>query len=143
MSDAVEDMFGDLANERYPGSRFSRRKPAPPRVKDAEAWDANPVIKTVRGERWELFTVGHLGKALGGRAPVTIRLWEREGILPKARIRLANKNGKGGRRYYRREEVEVAVALAHKHGMYAVGSTIDKAFGPAVLAAWQALGQQR
>lgn len=136
MSDPVDSMFGDLADERYPGSRHTRRAPGPVQPTEA-AWDAKPIIKLVRGVRYELFTVGHLGQALGGRAAVTMRLWERQGVIPPARIRLANKNGKGGRRYYQRAEVESAVSLAKELGMLAPRSPIHPEFGVRLSALWK------
>jgi hypothetical protein len=91
---------------------------AAPAAPAAEAtWDARPVVKTVRGQQYELFTVGQLGQALGGRAAVTMRLWERNGVIPKARMRLPNKNGVGGRRYYTRAQVEGMRRIAEEEGL--------------------------
>lgn len=135
MPDAIDSMFGDM-DERYPGSRHTRRTPVAARPAE-DAWDAKPIVKMVRGVRWELFTIGQLGVALGGRAAVTMRLWERKGVLPRARIRLAAKNGKGGRRYYQRHEVELAVALANELGMLTAGSPLHPEFGSRLHALWK------
>lgn len=141
MPDAIDSMFGDM-DERYPGSRHTRRAPVASRPAE-DAWDAKPVVKMVRGVKWELFTVGQLGQALGGRAAVTMRLWERDGVLPRARIRLANKNGKGGRRYYTREQVEGLRSLAAQLGMLAPRSPIDKRFAPAAVELFRSLEQKK
>lgn len=141
MPDAIDNLFGDMDDDRYPGSRHSRR-PATLRPEE-EPWDFRPIIKTVRGVRWELFTIGHLGNALGGRAAVTMRLWERQGVLPKARIRLAPKNGKGGRRYYTREQVEGLQAIAGQLGMLTPRAAIDKRFAPAAMELFRSLEQKK
>lgn len=106
-------------SDYYPGSKQLRRAVATPApaTPDESAWDAKPVVKTVRGQQIELFTIGQLGQALGGRAAVTMRLWERNGVIPKARMRLANKNGHGGRRYYTRPQVEGMRRIAQEEGL--------------------------
>ena len=110
--------MSDYSSDRYPGSKQLRRAvAAPPAAQpDTEAWDAKPVVKTIKGQQVELFTVGQLGAALG-RAAVTMRLWERNGVIPKARMRLSNKNGVGGRRYYTRPQVEGIRAIAQDEGL--------------------------
>lgn len=121
----------------YPGSTRLRRAVAQPEEseKAEPTWDAHPVIKNHRGQQLELFTIGHLGAALG-RAAVTMRLWERNGVIPTARIRLAPKNGVGGRRYYTRSQVEAVIAAAKKHGLMERGAPITPAFTDDVVAAW-------
>lgn len=125
----------------YPGSKRLRRAVAQP-VKDApepsDSWDAKPIRKTLRGQQLELFTIGHLGAALG-RAAVTMRLWERKGVIPTARLRLAPKNGIGGRRYYTRPQVEAIIAAAEKHGLMERGAPLTQGFTDDVLAAWASL----
>lgn len=117
MSDHPSDV--PVGGAYYPGSKQLRRAVAPPTVavQGDSTWDARPVIKTVRGQQVELFTIGQLGEALGGRAAVTMRLWERNGVIPTARIRLKNKNGVGGRRYYTRPQVEGIQRIAQEEGL--------------------------
>lgn len=122
--------MSDYSSDRYPGSKQLRRAvaaPAAPARPDSDAWDAKPVIKTVRGQQVELFTVGQLGAALG-RAAVTMRLWERNGVIPKARMRLAPKNGIGGRRYYTRPQVEGIRRIAQEEGLLDPQARLTKTF---------------
>ena len=133
------ESFADLT---YPGGSKPRRKvdaPAPVAVPAEPSWDARPVIKYVRGEEVELFPIGALGQALGGRAAVTMRMWEREGVIPKASFRLANKNGVGGRRYYTRPQVEGIRAIAQEEGCLEKGAPITKDFTAKCFALFAAL----
>ena len=109
-----------MSDQHYPGSKQLRRAVAPP-AKPAgreagQQWDASPILKTIKGQTVEVFTIGQLGQSVG-RAAVTIRLWERKGFLPKARMRLADRNGKGGRRYYTRAQVEGIARIAKEEGL--------------------------
>ena len=117
MSDHPSD--APIGERYYPGSKQLRRAVAAPVVtqRDESSWDAKPVIKTVLGKQIELFTIGQLGQALGGRAAVTMRLWERNGVIPTARMRLPTKNGLGGRRYYTRAQVEGIAQIAKEEGL--------------------------
>jgi hypothetical protein len=105
--------------ETAPGSRHSRREPTERAVKkrkkafgESNGWDANPVIRTIKGVETELFTVGALAQALEKKI-VTIRLWEKKGYFPIAPYRLRSKqlNGKkvSGNRVYTRELIEIAI----------------------------------
>ena len=108
-----------VSDQHYPGSKQLRRAVAPvakPVPRESGHWDAVPIVKTIRGQSVEVFTVGQLGQSVG-RAAVTIRLWERKGFLPKARMRLADRNGKGGRRYYTRAQVEGIARIAKEEGL--------------------------
>lgn len=140
MSDHSNDAFSVGAT--YPGSKQLRRAvaptPAAPPV-DETAWDAKPIIKSVKGEPLELFTVGQLGQALG-RAAVTIRLWERNGVIPTARMRLNNKNGLGGRRYYTRAQVEGIRQIAKEEGLLEPRARITPEFTRRVVALFKSLG---
>lgn len=137
MPDPSSDVFS--VADRYPGSKQLRRAVAGPPPVEPATWDAKPVIKTIKGQQVELFTIGQLGAALGGRAAVTMRLWEREGVIPKARMRLSNKNGVGGRRYFTRAQVQVCIEAATRYGMLQPGSPIDRQFTRDVVAGWAAL----
>lgn len=139
--DSNPDVFDVAA--RYPGSKQLRRAVAPPAAAPVEAtWDAKPVIKTVRGVQYELFTVGQLGQALGGRAAVTMRLWEREGVIPKARMRLPNKNGIGGRRYYTRPQVEGMRRIAEEEGLLEPRARLSPRFTERCVQLFRDLEQQ-
>jgi len=120
------ESFADLT---YPGGkkpvRTAGAKPAP--VPAEPTWDAKPVNKLVKGVEVELFPIGALAKALN-RAPVTIRLWERERTIPGATLRLAPKNGVQGRRYYTRSQVEGIRRIAAEEGLLDGRAPITKDF---------------
>lgn len=120
--------MSEFSGDRYPGSRQLRRAVAAPVPQDSgkPAWD-KPVIKIVRGVEVELFTIGQLGLALN-RAAVTMRLWERNGVLPKARMRLAPKNKVGGRRYYTRGQVEGVARIAAEEGLLEPNARLTDTF---------------
>lgn len=109
--------FEDLATEFYPGSRHPIIR-HPNRVVDAPApparWDAKPKILKVGGVDTEFFTIGQLGQALGGRKPVTLRKWERLGIIPKPTFRKPSDDPRGQRRLYTRAQVEGMVKIAEE-----------------------------
>jgi hypothetical protein len=111
--------------EYYPGS--SRQILRHPNRSTAEShkilglgvdpeWDRKPRKYVTNGVEREFFTIGHLAAALG-RRPVTIRLWEREGIIPKATYQINSESKNGRRRLYTREQVEGLVKLAVEEGI--------------------------
>ena len=106
--------------EYYPGSRkpivrHPNRKVEPP--KDSDRWDAKPKVLKVGGVDTEFFTVGQLGLALGGRKPVTIRKWERTGVIPKPTFRKPSDDPRGQRRLYTRAQVEGMQKIAEEEGV--------------------------
>ncbi len=105
--------------DRIPGSKNKRRESTEVADKrrskvlgESNGWDANPILKTVKGVETELFTVSALAAALE-KSMVTIRLWEKRGYIPGAPYRLRSKslNGKkvNGNRVYTRKLIEIAV----------------------------------
>lgn len=119
----VIDLFGDLAEdveEFYPGSRHAivrhpnRVPDSPP---DPDRWDAKPKILKVGGVDKEFFTVGQLALALGGRKPVTIRKWERTGVIPKPTFVKPSDDPRGQRRLYSRAQVEGMRKIAEEEGV--------------------------
>jgi hypothetical protein len=81
------------------------------------AWDAKPHMFMVGGVETEFFSIGHLGKALGNRSPVTLRKWEREAILPKSPYMKPSQDPRGRRRMYTRGMVEGLVKIAREEGV--------------------------
>jgi len=79
-------------------------------------WDSSPRKYMVGGVEKEFFAIGHLAQALG-RRPGTIRLWEREGVIPKATYQVNSESPNGRRRLYSREQVEGLVKLAQEEGI--------------------------
>lgn len=116
--------FAEIGEQFYPGStkpivRHQNRnglhtKAAP----SAADWDHKPRKYVVAGVETEFFTVGQLAKALG-RQPVTIRKWEREGVIPKSTFQSPGRDDdpRGRRRLYTREQIEGMVRIAHEEGV--------------------------
>lgn len=111
--------FESVAKEFYPGSRHPlvrhpnrREEPRP----DPSRWDAKPKTLSVGGQDREFFTVGNLAQALG-RKPVTMRAWERAGVIPKPTFRKPSQDPRGARRLYTREQVEGMVQIAKEEGL--------------------------
>lgn len=113
--------------DRAPGSKQKRRETNPVADKrrkkilgESNGWDENPIMKTLKGEQVEVFTINSLALALE-KSIVTIRLWEKRGYIPIAPYRLRSKslNGKkvNGNRVYTRELVEIAIEEFGKRGL--------------------------
>jgi hypothetical protein len=66
----------------------------------------------------ELFSISQLAVALD-RQPVTIRKWERDGVIPRATFVKPGAGGdpRGRRRLYSRAQVEAMVRIAHEEGL--------------------------
>jgi hypothetical protein len=113
--------------DRAPGSKQPRREPSSVSEKrrakilgESNGWDANPIIKTLKGVETDVFTISALAEALEKKI-VTIRLWEKKGYIPTAPYRLRSKslNGKkvNGNRVYTRELIEIAIEEFAKRGL--------------------------
>lgn len=122
--DSVDRLLEEL-DEYYPNSRKKRRPLNPkaklPKVKEV-SWDSKPQVKKLpNGNVVELFSVGDLSLALGGKPIVTIRLWERKGYIPSAPYRSKSVIVKGvkkpGNRMYSRAIIEATVAAFEARGL--------------------------
>ncbi|MGW0626208.1 MerR family transcriptional regulator [Streptomyces sp. NPDC002758] len=125
IADTIDKAFAEIGEQFYPGStrplvrhRNRLNTEAAPSAADPGAWDAKPRKYVVAGVETEFFTVGDLAKALG-RQPVTIRKWEREGVIPKSTYQSPGKGGdvRGRRRLYTRQQVEGMVRIAYEEGV--------------------------
>ena len=110
------DMLGDLPD--FPGSRPPKNR----KTKNKELTTitdrfhgVKPKKFKVNGEDKLFFTIGDLAKILN-RKPVTIRMWESRGYIPKAVYRTPKPRGNQipgksvqGRRLYSLEQVEFLV----------------------------------
>lgn len=93
---------------------------------DPTKWDAHPRFYFVNGKKTEFFTIGALAIALN-RSEQTLRLWERNGILPKTRKRTrkpvtdtypdTGDPKQVGVRLYTREQIVGMVEAAEKEGI--------------------------
>lgn len=147
LADTIDDQFAAMGERYYPGSTrpIVRHQNRPLHTKAAPSaadWDAKPRKYVVGGTETEFFTVGQLATALG-RQPVTIRKWEREGVIPKATFQAPGKDGdpRGRRRLYSREQVEGMVRIAHEEGVLVSHQKPikDTQFTPRVIALFERL----
>jgi hypothetical protein len=113
--------------DRVPGSKQKRRETSEVADKrrskalgETNGWDANPIIKTLKGVETEVFTISALALALE-KEIVTIRLWEKKGYIPIAPYRLRSKvlNGTkvNGNRVYTRELIEIIIEEFERRGL--------------------------
>jgi hypothetical protein len=113
--------------DTVPGSKQKRRPETEETQKrrskllgESNGWDANPIVKTLKGEQVDVFTISALAQALEKQI-VTIRLWEKKGYLPAAPYRLRSKNLNGakvnGNRVYTRALIEITIDEFAKRGL--------------------------
>lgn len=105
--------------EFYPGSTKEIVRKPRKAARDLDGWDSDELTRRVlkvQGEDREFFTVGALAKALG-RRPVTIRAWERKGVIPKPTFRRPGATPEGNRRLYTREQISGMVRIATEEGL--------------------------
>lgn len=126
MTDLIAQIF-EQDDEFFPGSKQRRRESPAQRqervteerraAKEAESWDAHPVLRHFRGQDdMEFFHIGALAKALG-KEPVTIRTWIRKGWLPKAKYSTPGVEGtfnNAGRRLWTRAQIEGILRIAQE-----------------------------
>lgn len=99
----------------FPGSRHPITPP--PGLPDSLRGEKGKQY-TINGKVVELFTISQLASLLG-RKPVTIRKWEEKGVIPKATYAKpgANKDPRGRRRLYSKNQVEAMVSAAQEEGI--------------------------
>ncbi|MFE2100865.1 MerR family transcriptional regulator [Streptomyces sp. NPDC059468] len=153
IASTIDEQFAALGEQYYPGStRPLVRHPnrlnteAAPSAADPTEWDAKPRRYVVAGKETEFFTVGQLARALG-RQPVTIRKWEREGVIPKSTFQSPGRDGdvRGRRRLYTRAQVEGIVRIAHEEGVLVSHQKPikDTQFTPRVIALFERLAAEQ
>lgn len=106
--------FKDI--EDFPGKRQPKnRTKHKPKKFDDPFFGIKSSHYVIKGERIEVFTIGQLAKVLGKKT-VTVRSWEKKGIIPKPIYRTAPPD-RGqlpgveakGRRIYTRKQVDLIV----------------------------------
>lgn len=108
------DLFSDLPD--FPGGRPPKNRPdkKPRQLNEVDDLynGAKPKTFIINGEKRVFFTIGGLAKVLQ-RKPVTMRMWESNGWIPKATYRTPAPKGvhfgekpAKGRRLYSLEQVE-------------------------------------
>lgn len=114
------DTFGDLPN--WPGRTPPKNRKPSGKVRPAEDAlnGAKSKVYRINGVDREFFTIGEVARALG-KQPVTLRMWENRGWLPRVKYRtpapaaqqLPGKPSKG-RRLYSREQVEFLLEASQR-----------------------------
>lgn len=123
MSDPFS-LFNDLPD--FPGSRAPKNRPNSKKTYievDDRYNGAKSKTYVINGEKKVFFTVGNLAKAIN-RQPVTIRMWESKGWLPKPRFRTPTPRGvqfgeksPKGRRLYSLDQVEFLIDAVNQFGL--------------------------
>jgi hypothetical protein len=101
----------------YPGKRPPKnRGAAKPTTPISDRPDLKGKVYRIKGVDVELFTIGELAGAVQ-RKPVTLRMWESSGWIPKSNWRSPTPQGTQipgkttrGRRLYSRSQVELVVS---------------------------------
>lgn len=96
----------------WPGKTPPKNSGTPKRKEVVQELNgAKGTVYKINGEQVEMFTIGELAKAIE-RKPVTIRMWEAQGWIPKANYRTPQPRGQQipdkatkGRRLYTRQQV--------------------------------------
>lgn len=112
-----------ILDEFYPGSKQRRQEPVVVDEAPPQPWDANPIVRTIRGKEMSFYGIGALAQALG-RSIVGVRLWERQGLIPKAPYRMPDHKGGKGKRLYTRAVIEATVAEFARMGLMEPGARV-------------------
>lgn len=118
------DLFGDLPD--YPGNRTPKNRPkerTPDSVINDRYNGAKGKEYVIKGETMVLYTIGEVAKALGKR-PVTLRMWESKGWIPKPSYRTSPPKaeqipGKAlrGRRLYSQYQLDTLIDGVERYGI--------------------------
>jgi hypothetical protein len=104
----------------YPGSKQRVRQ-----YETVDEWmehgDDDDFLETPRkylvdGVETEFYTIGTLARVLN-RKSVTIRKWEMDGTIPKARYSLPSGDKRGRRRLYTRRQITGMKVIAREEGL--------------------------
>lgn len=125
LRDTFEEIFGedpDPNDERYPGSKKSRReKPPSTQFVSDESWRNSYTTKIVGGRERRFYTVGALAVACGVSVH-SIKLWTESGYIPEAPYRLPDMvQGDGsvrpGRKLYTESMVDALADALDKRDL--------------------------
>jgi hypothetical protein len=119
-TEGVDDfmgLFGDLPN--FPGKRVPKNRPNSTRLIDSGLGDRYNGAKgkeyIINGKKETFYTIGEVCKALGKR-PVTLRMWESKGWIPKSSFRTPPPSGvqipekaTKGRRLYTQQQLDTLI----------------------------------
>ena len=120
----VLDIFGDLPD--FPGARAPKNRPeekSKNSILDDRYNGAKGKMFVINGERRIMFTIGQVCKALN-KQPVTIRMWEHKGWIPKPSFRTPAPNGTQipnkatkGHRLYTAEQLDILLEAVEQFGV--------------------------
>lgn len=107
--------------EYYPGSKLKKKIYSDVVDSSHETYSgaiefSTPKIFTVAGKSVDFYTIGDLARALN-RKSVTMRKWEAEGIIPKARAMAPSTDKRGKRRLYTKGQILGLVKIANEEGI--------------------------
>jgi hypothetical protein len=135
-----------VSGDTYPGGIAPRNRAATKKttLTNDSLNGARSKVYRIGGSDKEFFTVGELAKALS-RKPVTIRMWEQRGWIPKVKYRtpppageqLPGKTPKG-RRLYSKDQVVLLSDAATKYKLGDVRHANWVGFRAYVQANWPA-----
>lgn len=118
------DLFGDLPD--FPGKKVPKNRPeakSKDSVLDDRYHGAKGKEYVINGQKVILYTIGELAKALG-KSPVTIRMWESKGWIPKTSYRTSPPKveqlpGRApkGRRLYSQEQLDILLDGMERYGI--------------------------
>lgn len=101
----------DYPGKKAPVNRDNGIAPEP-------EWTERPTQYPVNGEMRDFYTIQHLSRALN-KSPVTIRQWEKRGLLPSSTLRSPRPKRASiagtqprGRRLWTREQIEGILRIA-------------------------------
>lgn len=117
--------------EYYPGTstQITVREAVPtPKNAGGELFSRPRTGYQINGRPFECYAIGVLARALDDRKPVTVRMWEREGLLPRTNFRSSKVQGGGKARLYTREQIEGIVEIAKEEGIYPRDSKVSIKF---------------
>lgn len=122
---SLRELMGD-AGDHYPGSKERRQvNHVPDEAPDAPDLGPGRTL-LVRGIEVEFFGIGDLARVLN-RRPVTIRGWEKEGVLPPPAFSKPgrDKDLRGRRRLYTRHQIHAVWQVAKEEGILYPGPRIN------------------
>jgi hypothetical protein len=96
---------------RIPSTTTLNTGVSAPSASNLDTWDSRPKTFNIQGVPSEFFEVGALASALN-RKVVTLRLWERNGTIPKSMYRSPQNN-----RLYTRAQIEGMREIARQEGL--------------------------
>ena len=102
--------------EFYPGSKQEVRSFSEPESEEEPFYLTNPVIKNWGGAPAEFYLTGQLAAALNRKAG-TLRLWERNGTIPKPTFTVRSGNRYAKRRLYTAEQINGLRRIAIEEGI--------------------------